>query len=316
MIKYASLLWTALQAIALLACTTSAGLAQSVQAPSEIVLAMVGNQAEASRFQPFIAYMRRSLGRAVTLRFGDCEDIIEGQLKGRFHVAEYCGASYFSRAILRGAKIEPFAIEVNVDGSTSYRSVFYVKEGSAYRNLEDLKGRTLALVRKDSTSGDLVPRYILQKAGIKPETFFAKVIYTGDHHGFHEPMRRGEIDVAASTDDTADLSTGRQQVDAKLDSAPSTDDLSGRKPAATREFRAILKSDPILNPPLTYLAGLPSDLKAKIRDAVLMIGDRDPAAFAAFLTASNRAIKPWTAIDLAAYKSTIEMMRAVDALKR
>ena len=62
-----------------------------------------------------------------------------------------------------------------------YYSVFYVKKDSPYQKIEDLKGKNLGLVDPNSTSGNNVPRFALDKMGIKPRQFFGKVVYAGSH---------------------------------------------------------------------------------------------------------------------------------------
>ncbi len=47
---------------------------------------------------------------------------------------------------MTGAKIDAFAIEVNLDGTKGYHSVLYVKADSPYKTIEDLKGKNLCLV--------------------------------------------------------------------------------------------------------------------------------------------------------------------------
>ena len=70
------------------------------------------------RWTPFIAYLTKELGTKVTLRIvNDYAAVIEGQRAGNIHIAQY-GSSAYARAFTTGSKIEPFAIEVNRDGTT------------------------------------------------------------------------------------------------------------------------------------------------------------------------------------------------------
>src|SRR6516165_3578215 len=97
------------------------------------------------RFQPWVEYLGRTLGVKVTLRIAnDYAAVIEGQKAGNIQIAYYGPASY-SRATIVGAKVEPFAIDVNSDGTKGYYSVFYVKASSPYQKIEELKGKNLGL---------------------------------------------------------------------------------------------------------------------------------------------------------------------------
>ena len=133
------------------------------------------------RYGPFIEYLSKELGTKVTLRVAnDYAAVIEGQRNGTIHIAGYGPASY-ARAVVTGVKVEPFCTTVNGDGTVGYYSVFYVRADSPYKTMEDLEGKNLGLVDPNSTSGNNVPRFLLNKSKINPESYFAHVTYTGSH---------------------------------------------------------------------------------------------------------------------------------------
>jgi len=51
-------------------------------------------------------------------------------------------------------------------GSAGYKSVIIKKKTNPLKNLHDLKGKTIAFASFKSTSGNLVPRYLLANSGI------------------------------------------------------------------------------------------------------------------------------------------------------
>jgi len=130
----------------------------------ELVFAIIPSENASGvndRWTPFVNYLSKELGVKVTLRVAnDYAAVIEGQRSGQIHIAQYGPASY-ARAFLTGVKTEPFAIEVNGDGTKGYHSVFYVKKDSPFQKIEDLKGKNLGLVDPNSTSGNNVPRYAI-----------------------------------------------------------------------------------------------------------------------------------------------------------
>ena len=94
-------------------------------------------------------YLAKELGTKVTLRIAnDYAAVIEGQRAGNIHIAMHGPASY-ARAYITGAKVEPFAIEVNGDGTKGYYSVLYVKKDAPYQKIEDLKGKNLVPGRSE-----------------------------------------------------------------------------------------------------------------------------------------------------------------------
>jgi phosphonate transport system substrate-binding protein len=251
------------------------------------------------RYAPLMSYLSKELGVKVTLRIAqDYAAVIEGQRAGQIHIGYY-GPSSFARAIMTGVEIEPIAIEVNADGTKGYYSVFYVKKDSPYQKIEDLKGKNLGLVDPNSTSGFNVPRYALDKMGIDPETFFAKVVNTGSHENAIIALQQGTVDVAANWwNDEKESNLLRME-------------RKGMAKAA--DFRIIFRSEQIVNSPYAILTGLPADLKQAIRTVFLAFPTKEADAFEKMFAGQQ---KPWQPIDVAAYKPVIELNKFVDALRR
>ncbi|MNH06791.1 Phosphate-import protein PhnD precursor [compost metagenome] len=62
------------------------------------------------------------------------------------------------------------------------------------KSLADLKGKTFAFGSISSTSGSLMPRYFMLKDGIKPETYFSRVAYSGAHDATAAWVQAGKAD--------------------------------------------------------------------------------------------------------------------------
>lgn len=268
----------------------------------ELVLAVIPSENASGvveRWTPFTDYLTKEIGTKVTLRIAnDYAAVIEGQKAGNVHIAYYGPASY-ARAIIVGDKIEPFVIDVNSDGSKGYYSVFYVKKDSPYQKIEDLKGKNIGLVDPNSTSGNNMPRFALNKLGIDVDKFFAKAIYTGSHENAVTALQQGTVDVAANwwnSDTDSNLTRMVNKGMVKKD-----------------DFRIIYKSPLIINSPSAYLTDLPEELKARIRDAYLNAATKDKAAFDKLSDGKNR---PWEATKAADYEETIEMVKFVDSLRK
>lgn len=251
------------------------------------------------RYAPFVTYLAKELGTKVTLRIAnDYAALIEGQRAGNIHIGMY-GPAAFARALVTGVKTEAFAIEVNADGTKGYHSVFYVKKDSPYQKIEDLKGKNLGLVDPNSTSGNNVPRYVLDKMGIDPEKFFSKVLYTGSHENAITALSQGTVDVAANWwNDESESNLLR---------------MARKGMAKAEDYRIIYKSDLIVNSPMAYLATLPEDLKAAIRSAVLNLATKDKSAFDKIYEGKSRPLEATTNAD---YDPVIKLIKFVDDLKK
>ncbi|MGO4406723.1 phosphonate ABC transporter substrate-binding protein [Bosea sp. RAF48] len=251
------------------------------------------------RYTPFVNYLAKELGTKVTLRIAnDYAAIIEGQRAGNIHIGMY-GPASFARARMTGAKVDAFAIETNLDGTKGYHSVFYVKKDSPYQKVEDLKGKNLGLVDPNSTSGNNVPRFVLNQMKIEPETFFSKVVYTGSHENAVIALQQGTVDIAANWwNDEQESNLQR---------------MARKNMVKADDFRIIYKSEQIVNSPMAYLTDLPDDLKAKIRDAVLNLATKDKAAFDKIYEGKQG---PLVAVDNKAYDPIIELNKFVDDLRK
>jgi len=292
----------------LLALAASSALMASAQAQDwkskypELVFASIPDENAAAvteRYSDFVAYLSREIGVPVKLRIaGDYAAVIEGQRAEQIHIAYYGPASY-ARARMIGVKTTPFAIEVGKGGVKGYYSVLFVKANSPYQKIEDLKGKNLALVDPNSTSGNNVPRYAMDKMGIKPEEFFGKVVYSGSHTNALMALNQGTVDVAANLYNNENDSELVRMADKGM--------------LKREDFRIIFKSDQIVNSPIAYLDSLPADLKKKIEQAFFDAPKKDKAAFEKLSGGKN---DPFQTVTHEAYLPVVELNKFVDVLRK
>ena len=251
------------------------------------------------RYTPFVNYLAKELGTKVTLRIAnDYAAIIEGQRSKNIHIASY-GPASFVRARVTGVQIEPFAIETNLDGTKGYHSVLWVKTGSPFQKIEDLKGKNLCLVDPNSTSGNNVPRFALNKMGIDPDKFFARVVYAGSHENAVIGVQQGTCDAAFNWwNDEQESNLLR---------------MDRKNMVKAGDFRMIFKSEQIVNSPIAYLSDMPADLKKAISDAVLNVHTRDKAAFDNIYQGKQG---PLVATTEKEYAPVFELVKFVDTLRK
>jgi phosphonate transport system substrate-binding protein len=251
------------------------------------------------RYAPFMDYLSKELGVPVKLRLAnDYAAVIEGQRAGNIQIAGYGPASY-STAYLTGVKTEPFVTTRNNDGAIGYYSVIYVKADSPYRDIHDLKGKTIGFVDPNSTSGYNAPRFYLHKAGIDVDSFFGKSIITGSHENGVIALDKGTVDCAAdwwNADDDSNLTR-----------------MVKKGMAKKEDFRIIFKSGLLPGSPYAYLSSLPDDLKQSIDKAFMAAPTKDKAAFDRL---SDGKDKEFVAVTHKDYEEIVEMIQFVNEMRK
>ncbi|WP_336486985.1 phosphonate ABC transporter substrate-binding protein [Methylobacterium nigriterrae] len=259
------------------------------------------------RYAPLTAYLTKALGVPVKLRVAnDYAAVIEGQRAGNIQIAFY-GPASFSRAVMTGVKLEPIVNQTHNNGASGYYSVLYVRADSPYKSVEDLKGKSLALVDPNSTSGNQAPRFFLNKAGYDVDKLFGKTVYAGSHENAVLALVQGTADAAANLwNSETDTMVTRMATKGML-----------KKPDGSQmgqsDFRVIFKSEFLPEGPFAMLASLPDDLKARIRRAFIDLPTADKAAFDRLSDGKDLGFAPVTLKD---YQPIIEMLKFNDDQRR
>jgi phosphonate transport system substrate-binding protein len=261
----------------------------------------------ADRWTPLTDYLSKEIGVPVKLRVAqDYAAVIEGQRAGNIHLAFY-GPASFARAVLTGVKTEPLVNQRHETGANGYYSVVYVRADSPYKTLEDLKGKNLALVDPNSTSGNQAPRFFMQKAGIEVEKHFGRTFFAGSHENAVLALVQGTADAAANLwNSETDTTVTRMNAKGMLK------DSSG-KPLNQSDFRVVFRSDFLPEGPFAILESLPAELRQKIRAALVEVPKKDKAAFDKLSDGKDQELVPVTQKD---FEPIIEMLRANDAQRR
>lgn len=298
-------------AAALVYCATAASAQDWKAKYPELTFAVVPAENASGvteRWAPFISYLSKELGVKVNLRIAnDYAAVIEGQRTGAIHIASY-GSASFARARMTGVKTEAFANDRNIDGTTGYYSMFFVLAKSPYKTIDDVKGKNLGLVDPNSTSGNNVPRFELNKMQITDaESYFSKVVFTGSHENALLALAQGTVDVAANQWTAENDSTLSQMLTKGM--LKNADGSAMKK----EDFRIIHKSAPILNGPYAVLTDMPADMKAGIEKAFFEAPAKDKAAFDRLSDGQKKDFNPATTKD---WDGMIELIKFVDSLRK
>jgi phosphonate transport system substrate-binding protein len=144
-------------------------------------------------------------------------------------------------------------------GKSTFTSRIYVRRDSGLRQLEDLRGKTMAFVDPASSSGYTYPMVLLIQRGLvrnrDPRTFFRDVTFAGSHDAAMRALLNGHVDAIASFD------LAREQY--------------LKDPADRDKIVVVAETPPIPEAGIAARDGLEPDTLARIRGALLSI--RGPA---------------------------------------
>jgi phosphonate transport system substrate-binding protein len=140
-------------------------------------------------------YVKKKTGLAVhTYVAKNYESLVEALKTGKVDFA-FLPPFSFVKAEQEGAKLLLKAVR---KGQAVYYAALIVRADSGLQRIEDLKGRSIAWVERDSATGYIVPRAELVRKKIDPETFFGKQAFQGTHDAVVMAVFRHEADVGAT----------------------------------------------------------------------------------------------------------------------
>jgi phosphonate transport system substrate-binding protein len=210
--------------------------------------AMVSPKETFVYYRQLLDYLANNLDREAQLvqrkTYREINELIG---KGQIDLAFICSGPYVSGKDRYG--IELLATP-EVQGSHFYHSYLIVNKENQFQSMEDLRGRVFAFTDPDSLTGRLVPTFWLAEMHKRPETFFAKVIYTYSHDNSILAVARGLVDGAA--------------VDGLI-----WEYYQQKNPSWTSGTRVIKKSEPYGIPPVVVSKALPLELKERMQQLLL-----------------------------------------------
>ncbi|OGQ83632.1 MAG: putative selenate ABC transporter substrate-binding protein [Deltaproteobacteria bacterium RIFCSPLOWO2_12_FULL_60_19] len=174
-----------------------AGVAFAQQAPRELRISAIPdeNPQEMMRiYTPFADYLTREIG--IPVKFTPVVDYaatVEALAGNKLDMVWYGGLTSVQAA--RQAKGARRVIMRKEDAE--FKSHFITRKETGIKELKDLKGKTFSFGSVSSTSGHLMPRYFLLKAGINPEKDFSKFSFSGAHDATAAWVEAARVDAGA-----------------------------------------------------------------------------------------------------------------------
>jgi phosphonate transport system substrate-binding protein len=131
------------------------------------------------KFKPLGDYLQRETGLDVQFTpVTDYAAVVEGLASNKIDMAWLGGFTFVQAKIRTNGGAVPIVQRAEDE---KFTSKFIVPIDSPAKSLADLKGKNFAFGSPSSTSGHLMPRFFLIKAGINPDADFKAVAFSGAH---------------------------------------------------------------------------------------------------------------------------------------
>ena len=161
----------------------------------------LGPKEDVRIYLPFLKYLEQNSGNRFSIRFTEnmktqwktLETALLTLLRWALLIVFWQRKKYGAGCLVMG---------LNSEGKPEYRAVIFTKIDSPIKNLKDLKGKTFAFGDKCSTQGHIIPRKMLEDAGIVLEDLKA-MSFTGSHTNTARAVLNGEYDAGGIQDTLA-----------------------------------------------------------------------------------------------------------------
>ncbi|MEZ5660148.1 MAG: putative selenate ABC transporter substrate-binding protein [Burkholderiaceae bacterium] len=205
------------------------------------------------KFEPLGQYLAAKTGLEVSfVPVTDYAAAVEALVNKQVDLAWFGGFTFVQANIRSKGNVEPIIQRAEDE---TFKSVFITTTDSGINGLGDLKGKTFAFGSPSSTSGHLMPRSFLLKAGIQPDADM-RVAFSGAHDATAFSVAGGKVAAGA-----LNIKVWEKLVDSgKID---------------TKSVKVFYTTPPYFDYNWTVRKDMDAATKKKLRDAFLAL---DPAS--------------------------------------
>jgi len=208
----------------------------------------------ARKAAPLVKYLEARLGMKVEFTpVTDYAAAVEALVNRKVDLAWFGGFTFVQANARSGGKVIPIVQRAE---DAVFRSVFIATD-PAIKSLADLKGKDVSFGAQSSTSGHLMPRDALLKAGIDPEKDFHRVAYSGAHDATIAAVAAGKVEAGALNISVWDKFVADKKVD-------------------TSKVRVFYTTPPFYDYNWSVHADLPVALRDKLTQAFFDLRADDP----------------------------------------
>lgn len=236
-------------------------------------------------FSPLAAYLSAETGEKVSIVIPrDFESFQRAVRNGQLHLGFSNSIVYIK--LKKDMPIRPLGVAVEHKAGARFRGAVIVRKDSGIRTLQDLRGKKLVFVDKDSAAGYIFPMLLLHRAGLDVHKDFEVLPFAKKHDNVASAVFHGAADAGGIRED--DLGKMESSID------------------LTR-IRIVAYTDYYPNWPLFAAPVLDPAVGARIKTALLKLKNRSALAQKVLAPADILGFEPAADADYEKLRSAARM---------
>lgn len=210
-----------------------------------------------SMFTPLADYLTKETGEKVSLVIPNDFDTFKSMAKAGQMDLLFANSIVYIQLKRDMPVIAPLALAAEAKAGTRFRGIIITRKDSGIEKLQDLKGKKLIFVDKDSAAGYIFQMLLLSKAGLVVQKDFITLPFAKKHDSVTLAVFNKAADAGGIRED--DLDKMKERVDIS-------------------QLRIVGYSDFFPNWPMFAASGLGREAAEKIKNALLRLKPNDPRA--------------------------------------
>jgi len=207
-----------------------------------------------SMFTPLVDYLSRETGEKVTLVIPKDFEAFKTAVKTGQADLGFANSVIYVQ-LKKEAGIDPLALSSEPKSGTRFRGIIISRKDSGIAKVQDLKGKRLVFVDKDSAAGYIFQMLLLNKAGLDVQKDFTQLPFAKKHDNVTMAVFNKAADAGGIRED--DLPKMKDKVDLE-------------------QIRIVGYTDYFPNWPVFSSQKLGRDTAAKVKAALLKLKPNDP----------------------------------------
>jgi phosphonate transport system substrate-binding protein len=204
------------------------------------------------RYRPLADYLGRKLNIDVQLtmlsRYGNIiERLRENRIDAAF-LGSFTGALAISQL-----NVEPLARPINLDGTSTYHGLLFVRKDSGIKNVPDMRNKTIALVERATTAGYIFPLAYFKRNGVEEyDTYLKEYFFAGSHDATIDAVYKKKADIGAAKNTIYDY-------------------YMSINPQVAEEIKILARSSPVPSNGLCVLPSVSKKMRTQLRETLLAL---------------------------------------------